>query len=50
MEGVSGEKAPKASDSLLNSILTYITIVCIFSINNFNFFNKSHLEPYIIII
>ena len=48
MEGVRGEKAQKASDSLLNSILTYITIVCIFSINNFDFFNKSHLEPIII--
>ena len=48
MEGVRGEKAQKASDSLLNSILTYITIVCIFSINNFNFLNKSHLKPIII--
>ena len=48
MEGVRGEKAQKASDSLLNSILTYITIVCIFSINNCNFLNKSHLEPIII--
>ena len=48
MEGVRGEKAQKASDSLLNSILTYITIVCIFSINNFDFFSKSHLEPIII--
>ena len=47
MEGVSGEKAPKASDSLLNSILTYITIVCIFSKNNFNSLNKNHLEPII---
>ena len=36
MEGVRGEKDQKASDSLLNSILTYITIVCIFSKNNFN--------------
>ena len=43
-----GEKAQKASDSLLNSILIYITIVCIFSKNNFNFFNKSHLEPIIL--
>ena len=48
MEGVRGEKAQKASDSLLNSILTYITIVCIFSINNFNFLTKSHLKPIII--
>ena len=47
MEGVRGEKAQKASDSLLISILTYITIVCIFSKNNFNFLNKSHLEPII---
>ena len=29
MQGVRGEKAQKASDNLLNSILTYITIVCI---------------------
>ena len=48
MESVRGEKAQKASDSLLNFVLTYITIVCIFSINNFNFFNKSHLEPIIV--
>ena len=48
MEGVRGEKAQKASDSLLNSILTYITIACIFSLNKFNFFSKSQLEPIII--